>query len=317
MKRFLELDVQDDLKRKIILKVPENELEHLVDLIFEKVTMAAIDEPDPGIGPGKPRGKWMVGFAMLLFALAALWMYDAFTKTSPVDKIISCLENGKFSKARELIEKASLDDHEIQKLNISIAASVKISGYFIYSYAIDGDLKEIKYALNSITPGEIRVSDDENFRLEINSNSEIEQLFIYVFSFDAHGTTEILFPNPRWNKGGNPVTFTEASLQIPSKSENEVLENEESKNEESEKKPEFHIEKRQVSEGERLPEENIIIIASPWKASDFERLFERIKNETDPNEQNKMIDELIEILRLRKKSNFESIFYKEFSFEYW
>jgi hypothetical protein len=152
-----------------------------------------------------------------------------------------------------------------------------------------------EYPAESNGSEKIKITPKDDYRLSVTLAEG--SAYLYIFQADRYyGRIQKFFPNPNFSEGSNPIqnNFT---YNIPS-GEWFYLEEHDSKS---------------LTETTKI----IYIIASPWRANDIERLYEKIYDavkgtDTTLKERKALIENFIDRLSLRRESKINAIYYREF-----
>ncbi|MGE0083359.1 MAG: hypothetical protein AB7S75_02960 [Desulfococcaceae bacterium] len=288
LNRSLKNNLEKVLEKKTVLKVWENDLNLLVDFLFQK--------PFP-----KRRIFLLSGFALLAMLLVSGIWYYLENKTSDAPKvplaetITECLENGDFTRAITLVEKAPRHDAEVLKLKEMMMKPVVIEPKF--QYTILNRYPSPEYPLDSPKLKQLTLSHMDFFRFQIGGNIKDIPLYLYVFQKDSLQNVQRLFPGlyPLWNSKDNPLHSSDIPFRIPPprKDNNWMILN-------------------KTEDGE----ETFYFIVSPWRAKDIETLYGEIYRETGVEDRGKEIYRFIGQLKLRAHAGLPSVFYHQFFFRH-
>ncbi len=278
--------LQKILSQKTVLKVWENDLNLLVDFLFQK--------PFPK--------RWIFllsGFALLaMLVVSGIWYYsenkaaDAL-RVPLAETIIECLENGDFTRAITLVEKAPRHNAEAMKMKAMMMKPLSVEP--IFQYAIIGTCPTKEYPMDYPKLEQLILGDHDYYRFIISGNPETKNLYLYVFQMDSAKKFQRLFPHPIWHSTDNPLHPSDFPFNIPQLEKNKEW-----------------MRLDTVKGGD----ETFYLILSPWRAIDVEHLYGEIYKATNNEERDKQIHRLISQLQLRQYAWLPSVMYRELSFRH-
>ena len=210
--------------------------------------------------------------------------------------IIRSLEKADYSSANWHLEFARLTafyNRKISEILESLNRPLAMQAQLIVKNP-NGLKWEYPGELNNFEKVKITPKDDYRISVTLKQGSA----YLYVFQTDPYyGRIQQFFPNPEFSEKSNPIQ-NDFTYNIPSAHW-------------------FYLDKHI---DESIPDtiKNIHVIGSPWRARDIEHLYEEIYhavNGTDTalEERKALIENFIARLSLRKKSNINSVLYREFS----
>lgn len=273
------------LQKKTVLKVPSDGLPQLVKLLFEK---KKIPPPVPG---------WPVLLIFLCLALAAGGIYLFRGEKISARVLLTCLEQGEFSRAEKMMAKADPENGEIQRIREQMSAPLHAEIFF--QFQKPGQKPSDYIPADSQTVRETILTHRDNYRLHIGRKSGNSPVWLYVFQKDQQGYTDRLFPHLLWKPlKENPLYPEDFPCRIPPD-------------------PGEWLWLDEITAREReLPDETLYIIASFWKAGDVEELFKEIQGETDSRKRREFMDRFIRQMEKRKEAGLPSVFFEKITFRH-
>lgn len=282
--QFQEKGLEDQTEKKTVLKVLPGELPQLTDFLFEKKER-------------KKQGFRIPVLLLVLFTtLLGLHYWQSAKITAP--DILICLEKGDFSQAEKMMEKAELQNTDMQVLRDQMSADISTEIFFQYQKT--GQAPSEFYPVSSPDLREIVLTHRDNYRLKLESKSQNQPVYLYVFQKDHRGNVDWIFPNPTWKpEKNNPLSPDSFPCFIP-----------------PEKTDWMYMDELSPETGGIFPEETLFMTASPWKASDIENLYGEICKETDSAKRNEQIGRFVRQLEKRKDAGLPAVVYQKLSFQH-
>lgn len=286
LNRSSKKDLPKILQQKTVLKVWENDLHLLRDFLFQK--------------PLSVRRTFAKSAFVLLgiLLLAGLWFFlqksgeDA-PKMPLAETIIECLENGEFTRAIALVEKAPRHDSEVMRIKEMIMKPLPLEPLF--QYVITGTCPPSEYPMDYPKLENLILGDNDYYRFIISGTPENTDLYLYIFQMDSEKKFQRLFPNPIWSSKNNPLHPSDFPFHIP---------------------PPVKGKSWMRMDAAKGGEETFYLIISPWRAIDNEHLYGEIYKATGNEERDKQIQRLIGQLRLREHAWLPSVMYRKLTFRH-
>ena len=274
-------------EKKTVIRVPENELEKLVDCLFDQ----------PETLRRKKAGRWAVAIAVMLALAGMGWGYFYWTPPPLSEQLIASLEQGRFQEAVELSERASPKDDQTQSI---IAAMNRPSPLMVRLQYQRPDRPPSKaFPLGSPFLEDLCLSHEDNYRLIIDSKPTRERFYIYAYQLDWRGQVQRHFPNPVQQQVENPVAGSETPLQIPPGEDNWL-----------------YLDELSEADADVPFNETLILIGAPWPACDIEALYAEIQRIANREDREKLLADFRKKMASRKEAGTPAVFFRQFSFRH-
>jgi hypothetical protein len=203
------------------------------------------------------------------------------------------LENGQFDEAYTVKAAfGSTNDPEMSRLFREMNTPVGLSIRF--QYRKEGQMNSAPQNIESSQLQNLTLTHKDDYRLHVDIPTGSHPIYLYIFQLDHSGLLQRVFPEPKYSALNNPVQA--GILIFPPKEW-------------------FYLDELPSSNPDPLPE-TLLIIASPWDASDVNELFGRIHQATDPAQRMALTQKFKAQLKLRQNRTVPSLFYGDFSFQH-
>lgn len=240
-----------------------------------------------------------LGTAVLAVLIGAvLWVFlkgEVQTQRSAED-ISSLLEQGQFHEALNGLKDMAPDDAERPRLERLMNSRTIPDPRF--QFQKQGQPPSRLFGFKDPEIKTLVLSNEDNYRIRINMPKDGPANFLYVFQMDHDGKLHGIFPNSIYSDIVNPVS-PGRMVQIP-QSESDWL---------------FYL--VTPASGDPGPvSETIYLVASPWRAEDLDRFFQKdpyLDPEVEPKD---LIDSFEERIRLREEAGIAAVYVETFTFSH-
>jgi len=141
----------------------------------------------------------IITLSILFLGISAYLYFDVSTH-----QVIDAFENGEFTQAPRLMEKASKKNAEFNLLREMLDHHLNLALKFEFRSADDPSAPILRQ--NFTETHNTILNHTHYYRLLIYASAAPMPLYLYFYQEDWRGKADPLFPNPDWNPGqNNPV----------------------------------------------------------------------------------------------------------------